>query len=147
MSAALERLRRLLPALWLGLLLCVAGIATPAPFALLAQADAGRVVARVLASEAWSSLGLGFAVLLLERRAAQLRAAAGSGSVLSTEVLLALGTLGCTLAGYFGVQPLLVRARLGQTGLSFGQLHTVSLGLFALKTVLVGVLAWRATRR
>ena len=42
-----DRWRRLLPGLWAGWLLCVAGLATPAPFALLAQADAGRVVSRM----------------------------------------------------------------------------------------------------
>ncbi|MBA4178900.1 MAG: DUF4149 domain-containing protein [Leptothrix sp. (in: Bacteria)] len=147
MNGALERLRRLLPALWLGLLLCVAGIATPAAFALLAPGDAGRVVARVLAQEAWLSLALGVAMLLLERRAAQERAATGGGSLLGGAMLLVLGTLFCTLAGYFAVQPMLVRARLGQGPLAFGQLHAVSLGFFVLKTALVAALAWRAARR
>ena len=50
-ARAVKRLRVLLPGLWLGLLLTVALVATPAPFATLAQADAGRVVARVLAQE------------------------------------------------------------------------------------------------
>ena len=40
-------LRRLLPGVWAGVLLCAALIATPAPFAVLGQADAGRVVSRI----------------------------------------------------------------------------------------------------
>jgi hypothetical protein len=72
------RLARLLPGFWLGGLVCVAALATPAPFALLARADAGRVVGRMLAQEAYASLLLGVVILLLERRASA-RAAAAEG--------------------------------------------------------------------
>ena len=51
--------RRFLPGLWAGWLLCVALLATPAPFALLAPAEAGRIVGRMLAQEAYTSLALG----------------------------------------------------------------------------------------
>ena len=64
-------MRRLLPGLWAGVLLCVALIATPAPFATLAVADAGRVVSRILAQEAWLSLIVAVALLLLARRQAK----------------------------------------------------------------------------
>lgn len=144
MSGLLDRLRRLLPAVWLGLIAGVAGMATPAPFALLAQADAGRVVARVLAHEAWLAIALGLAVFVLERRAARQDSQAGQTRVFSAGMLLALGTLFCTLAGYFALQPMLAQARMGQHALSFGQLHAVSLAFFALKAVLVAALAWRA---
>ncbi len=143
MSGVLDRLRRLLPAVWLGLIAGVAGMATPAPFALLSQADAGRVVARVLANEAWLAIALGLAVFMLERRAAR-QARASEASLFSTGMVLALGTLFCTLAGYFAVQPMLAQARAGQHALSFGQLHAVSLAFFALKAALVAALAWRA---
>ena len=53
-----ERVRRLLPALWAGMLLCVALIATPAPFATLSAPDAGRVVGRIFVQEAWISLAI-----------------------------------------------------------------------------------------
>jgi peptidoglycan/LPS O-acetylase OafA/YrhL len=75
-----DRARRLLPALWLGVLLCVALLATPAPFATLEQADAGRVVARMLAQEAYTSLALGVLLLVLERLRARSAAEAGQGS-------------------------------------------------------------------
>jgi hypothetical protein len=142
-SGLLERLRRLLPAVWLGLIAGVAGMATPAPFALLAPADAGRVVARVLANEAWLAIALGLAVFMLERRAAR-QAQTGESSLFSAGMVLALGTLFCTLAGYFAMQPMLAQARAGQHALSFGQLHAVSLAFFALKAVMVAALAWRA---
>ena len=80
MDRLLVRLSRLLPGLWLGGLICVAGLATPAPFALLAQAEAGRVVGRILAQEAYLSLVLGVVILLLERRASAHAAEAGWGS-------------------------------------------------------------------
>ena len=139
--------RRLVPALWAGALLCVAAIATPAPFATLAAADAGRVVARILAQEAWLSLAIGAAVVVMERRQARREAQAGQGSQLSTNLLLGLGALACTLAGYFAVQPMLPAARAGQAWIGFGTLHAASVGFYMLKLALVLTLAWRCTSR
>ena len=62
------------------------------------------------------------------------------------DVLMVLGTLFCTVAGYYAVQPMLPAARAGQGPLSFGALHGVSLGFFALKGVLAMALAWRLGR-
>ena len=145
MSGVLGRALRLVPALWAGMLLTVALVATPAPFAVLAVAEAGRVVARILAQEAWTSLVLALALLAVERRRAQDAAQAGTGSVLSVEMLLLFGAIACTVAGYFGVQPLLPAARAGQGSLSFGQLHLISTVCYGVKTLLVLALAWRRT--
>ena len=142
----LKRARRLLPGLWLGWLLCVALLATPAAFALLAPPDAGRLVARMLAQEAYTSLALGLLLLVLERAGARRAALAGRGPQFSTGMLLALGAVFCTVAGYFGVQPLMPAARAGQGLLSFGQLHALSAAFYVLKCGLVLALAWRATR-
>jgi hypothetical protein len=139
-----ERAAALLAGLWAGTLLCIALLATPAPFATLATADAGRVVGRIFVQEAYLSLALGLVLTVIERLRARDRAA---GSPFSTELLLVLGALFCTVAGYFGVQPMMAAARAGQGSLSFGQLHAVSLGFFALKTLLVVALAWRLTAR
>ena len=137
---ALERWRRLLPGLWAGWLLCVALLATPAPFATLPTPQAGMVVARMLAEEAYSALLLGLLILLLERRAAR-----QGGPQFSTGMMLALGTLVCTVAGYFVVQPMMVAVRAGQGPLSFGQLHAVSAAFYLVKAALVLALAWRAS--
>ena len=139
-----EHARRLLPGLWAGGLLCVALLATPVPFALLAQADAGRVVARMLAQEAYTSLALGIVLLVLERVVARRAAASGTGSQFTVGMVLAVGAVFCTVAGYFAVQPLMPAARVGQGALSFGQLHLVSAVFFVLKGLLVLALAWRA---
>jgi hypothetical protein len=144
---SVDRWRRLLPGLWAGGLLCVALLATPAPFALLAQADAGRVAGRMLAHEAAASLFFGIAVLVLERVAARrsLTDGGGGGRQFSAGMVLALGALFCTIAGYYAVQPMMVAARAGQGGLSFGQLHAISAAFFVVKTGLVLALAWRAS--
>jgi hypothetical protein len=139
-----ERARRLLPGLWTGFLLAVAAVATPAAFATLVQADAGRVAGRILAQEASISLVLGIALLVLERAQARRAATAGRGSQFSTGMVLALGALFCTVLGYFAVQTQMPAARLGQGPLSFGQLHAVSALFFGVKGLLVLALAWRA---
>lgn len=139
----MDRLRRLLPALWAGVLLCVAAIATPAPFAVLDGPTAGRVVSRIFVQEAWLSLVLAVLLLAAERARARKSADNRQGSVLDTEMLLILGTVFCTVAGYFAVQSLLPAARAGQGALSFGQLHAASAAFFGIKTVLVLLLAWR----
>jgi hypothetical protein len=141
-----ERFRRLLPGLWAGWLLCVALLATPAPFALLAQADAGRVVGRMLAQDAYAGLVLGVVLLLLERLTAKRAAEAGRGSQFSAGMVLALGAVFCTVLGYFVLQPMMAAARAGQGPLSFGQLHAISALFFLLKFGFVLALAGLATR-
>ncbi len=143
LSALLPRLRALLPGLWAGWMLCVALLATPAGFALLDKPTAGRLAGRMLAQEAYTSLALGVIVLVLERLAARRTAGEGQGSQFSTGMVLALGALFCTVAGYFGVMPMMDAARAGNAPLSFGQLHAVSVAFFAVKLLLVLALAWR----
>jgi len=141
-----QTVRRLLPAVWAGVLLCIALIATPAPFATLASADAGRVVGRIFVQEAWLSLSLAVILLAVERQRAREAAQVGRGSVLSAEMLMLMGTVFCTVAGYFGVQTLLPAARAGQGTFTFGQLHLASTVFFGVKAILVLTLAWRAAR-
>ena len=135
-----------LAAAWAGVLVCIASMAAPSAFATLSKVDAGRFVGRLFVEEAYLSLGLGMLLFFVERRRARIAAEAGFGSVFSTEMLLLLGTIFCTVAGYFAVQPMMAAARLGQGAWSFGALHTVSGGFFLLKTLLVAALAWRFSR-
>lgn len=144
MAPLLDRLRRLLPGAWAGLLLCIAAIAAPAAFAMLDRPSAGRVVGWIFQREAWTSLVLAVLLLLIERPRARAAAAAGSGSVLSAEVLLLLAVVFCTVAGHFALQPLMDAARAGQGPLTFGQLHFISVGFFLVKLLCIAALAWRA---
>jgi hypothetical protein len=146
-----ETLRRLLPALWLGGLLCIAFIATPAPFAVLDRPTAGRVVAYIFAREAPTSLAFAVLVLMMERRRAlDAWREAGEGaarSQFSAPMVGALVALACTIVGYYVLQPLMEQAKAGgATSLTFGQLHAVSLGLFGIKILAVAALAWSAAR-
>jgi hypothetical protein len=135
----LQRVLRLLPGLWAGLLLCIAALAAPAAFSVLPTADAGRVVGQVFVREAWISLAL--AALLLWGH----RHALASGRRIGNAALL-WGAVACTLLGYFAVQALMPEARAGQGALSFGQLHLISTVFYGLKTLLVLLLAWRGAR-
>jgi hypothetical protein len=140
-----QRWRLVLPGLWAGLLLCIAVVAAPATFAVLPTSDAGRVVSRIFVQEAWLSLALATTLLMLERaNAGKARAAIDRFAFANTRLLW--GTAVCTVLGYFVVQSLMPAARAGQGVFSFGQLHLVSTVTYGLKTLMVLILAWRATR-
>jgi hypothetical protein len=139
-------LRVVVPAAWAGVMLCIAAFAAPDAFALLPREPAGLVANRLFSQEAYLSLLLGIVLFLAERRVAQQAAEAGEGSVFSADMLLLLGTLFCTVAGYFALEPAMAAARAGRSAVSFGVLHGVASGLFALKGLLVIALAWRRAR-
>ena len=143
MSVVAARCAAVVAGLWAGILLCIGAIAAPSAFATLVPADAGRVVARMFMQEAYLSLGVAIVLFVIERQRTRQVAAAGAGSVFSLNLVLLLGTLFCTIAGYFAVQPMMAAARAGQGTVSFMTLHAVSAGLFALKGLLVLALAWR----
>lgn len=142
------RLQSLLAALWGGLLLCVAFIATPSAFAVLERAQAGAYVARVFAIEAQVSLALGLVLMMIERRIARDAEEAGqAGNQFSARLLLPAVALFCTIAGYYGLQPLMADARAGVGVASFGALHGASLAFFGVKGLAVLALAWISPRR
>jgi len=144
----LARLQALLAALWGGFLLCVAFAATPSAFAVLERAQAGAYVARVFAIEAQVSLALALVLMLLERRVARDAVEAGADShVFSAKLLLPAVALFCTIAGYYGLQPMMADAKAGHGVASFAALHGVSLGFFGVKGLAVLALAWISQRR
>lgn len=142
----LDRLRRLLPGLWAGLLLTVALVAAPSAFALLPPAEAARVAARLLAIEAHTSLLLAVLLLALERLAERHQSNEGRVQHFSVGMALALLALFCTVAGYFAVQPMMAAARVGQGAFNFGQLHAISAGFYLVKSGAALALAWRAAQ-
>ena len=145
MRAAARRGAALLAGLWAGVMLAIGAVAAPAAFALLARPDAGRLVGRLFAYDAYISLAAAVVLFAIERQASRDAAETGTGSVFSANLMLLLGTLFCTVAGYFAVLPLMEAARAGQGSVSFLTLHAVSAGMFVLKGLLVLALAWRLT--
>ena len=142
-----ESLRRLLPGIWFGVLLAIALIATPAASGTLDKASFGAVARAIFAREAPTSLVFGVLVLVIERRDALARHMATGASQFSVEMMLAVGALFCTVAGYYGLEPMMELARSGAaTSLTFMQLHAISLAFFGVKGLLVLALAWKATR-
>jgi Domain of unknown function (DUF4149) len=133
--------------IWAGILLCIGAIATPAAFSTLAAPDAGRFVGRVFLHEAYLSIAFALVLFVIERQRSRDAAAAGTGSVMSANIVMLFGTLFCTVAGYFAVQPMMEAARAGHGSLSFGALHAISSSFFLVKGLLVLVLAWRFTSR
>lgn len=145
--AVMQRLAKLLAGLWAGLLVGLGAIGAPAGFAVTTVEVAGRTAGRMFAVEAYVSLAVAVILLLLTRQAVLIEPDQPPAPVLNTDLLLLLGTLFCTIAGYFVLQPMMVAARAGEGSLSFGALHGLSAGFFALKGLLVLVLAWRFTAR
>ncbi|MFG6439196.1 DUF4149 domain-containing protein [Roseateles sp. LKC17W] len=142
------RLQALLAALWGGLLLCIAVVATPSAFAVLERAQAGAYVARVFALEAQISLALGLVLMMIERRITRDLADAGEQAhPFSMRLALPGVALFCTIAGYYGLQPLMADAKAGVGVASFGALHGASLALFGVKGLAVLALAWISQRR
>ncbi len=144
----LVRVQAVLAALWGGFLLCVAFGAAPSAFAVLERANAGLFVAHLFAVEAQVSLAAALVLMLLERRLARDAADAGvPGGVFSSRLLLPAVALFCTIAGYYGVQPLMVQARSGVGVASFATLHGLSLAFFGVKGFAVLALAWVVSQR
>ncbi|ALT76919.1 DUF4149 domain-containing protein [Paucibacter sp. KCTC 42545] len=138
----LSRSRVLLAALWGGLLLAVATVAAPSAFDALERAQAGLVVAKLFEKEAAISLAAAMLLMLMERRMAR----DGGGPALSANFFLPASALFCTVAGYYALQPMMAAAKAGQGAWSFMALHSVSLGFYGLKTLLVLALAWRVSK-
>lgn len=143
----LQRLRKWLAGLWAGLLVGLGAVGAPAGFAVTTVEIAGRAAGRMFAIEAYVSLAVAVLLLLLTRQAVPTDPDQPPVPRLNTDLLLLLGTLFCTIVGYFVLQPMMVAARAGEGSLSFGALHGLSAGFFALKGLLVLVLAWRFTAR
>ena len=133
--------------LWAGVLLGVGLIGAPAGFATGLREAAGLAAGRMFAQEAFLSLALAVVMCLLLRRRLPAPRQVQPGSAFSIDLMLALGALFCTVAGYFALQPMMAAARAGEGALSFGALHALSAGFYGVKTALVVALAWRLTAR
>ena len=99
----------------------------------------------LFAQEAYLGLGLATALVLLLRWHARRLSTRLALPLFSVDLMLVLGAVFCTVAGFFALQPMMDAARAGQGRLSFGALHGLSAGFFVLKGLLVTALAWRLT--
>jgi|HigsolmetaAR205D_1030408.scaffolds.fasta_scaffold04139_1 hypothetical protein len=143
-AMTLLRLRGWLAGLWAGAVLCIGALAAPSLFAVLERAQAGLAAGRMFKLEAALSLALAVVLLLVERRVAARRVESGAArSLVSAELLLVLGVLFCTVAGYYALIPLMEEARAGTGRWTFMQLHGVSSAFFGVKALLLAALAWR----
>ena len=141
------RLQSLLASAWSGLLVAVGAVAAPSLFAVLDRSVAGLGAGRIFMVEAYISVVLAMVMFLLERHRLRHQAPAVGHSVMSTELLLAMGALFATVLGHFALRPMMDAAKAGQGAWSFGALHAASSSLFLLKGGLVLALAWRLTGR
>ena len=140
----LHRIAACLAGLWAGVLLGVGLIGAPAGFAVAPSEIAGRSAGRMFAIEAHASLAVAVLLLLALRN---IKRGLPSGSSIDANVLLVLGSLFCTIAGYFVLQPMMAAARAGEGSLSFGALHGLAGAFFALKALAMVWLAWRLSSR
>jgi hypothetical protein len=138
----LHRIAACLAGLWAGVLLGVGLIGAPAGFAVAPSEIAGRSAGRMFAIEAHASLAVAVLLLLALRN---IKRGLPSGSSIDANVLLVLGSLFCTIAGYFMLQPMMAAARAGEGVLSFGALHGLAAAFFAVKALCVVWLAWHLT--
>ena len=137
-----KRVATCIAGLWCGVLIGVGLIGAPAGFAVAPSDIAGRSAGRMFAIEAHASLAVAVVLLIVLRRISA-RHAQPTG--IDANVLLVLGSLFCTITGYFVLHPLMAAARTGEGVLSFGALHGLSAAFFALKALVVLALAWRMT--
>lgn len=144
LNRLVPNLRLLLAALWAGSVWAVSYLAAPSAFAVLDSTRAGSVVAVMLTREAWLAIALALLLALLVVRSTDLDA----GRRRWLWICIG-GMLGCSLAVYLGLQPVMaaIREAAGPAGVraspqwgTFAALHGVSQLLYLIETVLGAVL-------
>ena len=138
----LHRIVACLAGLWAGVLLGVGLIGAPAGFAVAPSEIAGRSAGRMFAIEAHASLAIAVLLLIALR---SIKSERPSETSMEVNIFLVLGSLFCTIAGYFVLQPMMAAARAGEGSLSFGALHALAAAFFALKALSMVWLTWRLT--
>ena len=105
-------------------MLGIGAIAAPTLFQLLPRADAGRIAGRLFSIEATAGVCIGAVLVLVGLQLGRDRAERGRGSRFGAELILALGAVGCIVAGHYALaadagsgagragQPVLRRARM-----------------------------------
>ncbi|WP_298407917.1 DUF4149 domain-containing protein [Janthinobacterium sp.] len=146
----LARVRFLVATLWAGSLWTIGFIVAPTLFATLSdRVLAGNIAGSMFRAEAWLSIAC--AVVLL----ALLQWSPGVLEPKRRRLLgaLVLAMLVCALLSHFGISPLMAELKAQAQGSSgvmdeamrsrFGMLHGVSTLIFAVQSLLAGVLIWK----
>ena len=143
-----DGLASILLVLWVGSLLTLGAIAAPVLFSALGDKQlAGMLAGKMFVIGAWVGMGAGF-FLLLYRLVRE-----GAAALKTWFFWLVLLMLLLTLAGHFGVQPILQNLKDQALPLAvmhsvfadrFAQWHGVSRILWILQSALGVVLIWRA---
>ena len=146
----LARVRILVATLWAGSLWTIGFIVAPTLFATLsARVLAGNIAGSMFRAEAWLSIACALVLLAL------LQWGAGALELKRRRLLgaLVLSMLVCALLSHFGISPLMAELKAQAQGSSgimdeamrsrFGMLHGVSTLIFAVQSLLAGVLIWK----
>lgn len=146
----LARVRFLVATLWAGSLWTIGFIVAPTLFATLSdRVLAGNIAGSMFRAEAWLSIACAVVLLVL------LQWGAGALELKRRRLLgaLVLSMLVCALLSHFGISPLMAELKAQAQGSSgimdeamrsrFGMLHGVSTLIFAVQSLLAGVLIWK----
>ncbi|WP_454774400.1 DUF4149 domain-containing protein [Janthinobacterium tructae] len=146
----LARVRFLVATLWAGSLWTIGFIVAPTLFATLSdRVLAGNIAGSMFRAEAWLSIACALVLLAL------LQWGAGALELKRRRLLaaLVLAMLVCALLSHFGISPLMAELKAQAQGSSgimdeamrsrFGMLHGVSTLIFAVQSLLAGILIWK----
>ncbi|MDO8050614.1 DUF4149 domain-containing protein [Janthinobacterium sp. SUN211] len=142
----LTRVRLLVATLWAGSLWTIGFIVAPTLFGTLSdRVLAGNIAGSMFRAEAWLSIACALVLLaLLQWGALELK----RRRLLAA---LVLSMLVCALLSHFGISPLMAELKAqAPSGIMdeamrsrFGMLHGVSTLIFAVQSLLAGVLIWK----
>ncbi|MGK5065324.1 DUF4149 domain-containing protein [Janthinobacterium sp. LB3P112] len=146
----LSRVRILVATLWAGSLWTIGFIVAPTLFGTLSdRVLAGNIAGSMFRAEAWLSIACALILLAL------LQWSPGALELKRRRLLaaLVLSMLVCALLSHFGISPLMAELKAQAQGSSgimdeamrsrFGMLHGVSTVIFAVQSLLAGVLIWK----
>ena len=146
----LTRVRILVATLWAGSLWTIGFIVAPTLFGTLSdRVLAGNIAGSMFRAEAWLSIACALILLAL------LQWSPGALELKRRRLLaaLVLSMLVCALLSHFGISPLMTELKAQAQGSSgimdeamrsrFGMLHGVSTLIFAVQSLLAGVLIWK----
>ncbi|MDY7575286.1 DUF4149 domain-containing protein [Actimicrobium sp. CCI2.3] len=132
------RLRLLVIVLWVGSLLTIGYLVAPTLFMTLADRTlAGTIAGKLFRVEAWLSVAM--ALLLFALTAGTVVASRARTWMFRLTAIM----FGCTVTGYFGLQPMMAALREAAPGgvfsaearMQFGMLHGVASGLYLIQSI------------